>query len=527
MSRVRRRFLALLVALPLVALSACSPAPQTGKSTTTASPGTGGSLTFLFPTAPVDLDPSTSQDNNVAMPMWNAWFQYLIQPKSAGAGYDPMLAKTWTTSSDLRTYTFTLDERAVFSNGDALTAADVVSSLKRDMAPSVSLLNGLGTKISSITATDARTVTIALKEPWPHLLADLASPTAAIYSTSSLAAAKDPKTFFNTAPVGTGPFTLGSVVANTSYTAQKNAKYWDTSTAAHLSTIVFKVVTDDSARVNAVSGGSAQIAQSPPANQMKALGARSDVKALAFTAARVELIALNTTKAPFDNKAVRQAFSLAIDRAAIVQTGLFGNATVASSFLVPPGSVTFQNPSLALYKTDVAKAKALIASAGVPTPIPVTLEVSTGTDQDAILTIAQAGLQQAGFAVTASKKDAASVDNDIIGMKYMANTTFWGDVSANPSTQPLFTIDPDYCCKAYFTGYDDPALVAKTKQAVATSDRAAAQTLWDAVQTSVADAAFVVPLYYPKLTYVAQATVAGFAADPYGFYDWASVGYAK
>lgn len=483
----------------------------------------GGSLTFLFPAAPVDLDPSTSQDNNVAMPMWNAWFQYLVKQKTGTSEYEPMLASKWTVSKDQRVYTFTLDPEAQFSDGKPVTADDVVFSLTRNMEPDVSLLNSVSKKIESMSAPDSATVKITLKDGWPHLLADLASPTAAVYSEAAFT--DDPKAFFNESPVGTGPFTLTAVVPSSSYTVEKNANYWDPDTAAHLDEVVMKVVTDETARVTAIRGDTAQIAQSPPANQLEALESSGDVQPLTFTAARVDLIALNTTMPPFDNEMVRQAFSLAIDRASIVETGLFGNATVATSFLVPPGTSTFQNPALDLYPMDLEAAQQLIADSGVATPIKVDLEVSTGSAQEAILVSAQDTLTKVGFDVNGIRKDAASVDSDIIGMKYMANTTFWGNVSADPSTQPLFAIDPDYCCEAYFTGFDSPDLTAKTYQAIATADRDKAQVLWDEIQTQVADAAFIVPLYNPKLTYVASSDVTGFEANPFGFYDWATVAF--
>ncbi len=199
----RLRSIVVLAAAAALVLSACS-GGEDPESTSR------GSLTFLFPTGPVDMDPSTSQDNNVAMPMWSAWFEGLIAAQPDSPEFSPVLASTWDVSDDGLIYTFTLDDRATFSDGAPVTADDVVFSLERDMAPEISLLNFLLAKIDSITATDASTVTISLLEPWPHLLADLASPTAVVYSKAVLEAA-DEQTFFNEAPVGSGPFTLSEV----------------------------------------------------------------------------------------------------------------------------------------------------------------------------------------------------------------------------------------------------------------------------------------------------------------------------
>ena len=515
-------------AAALIALAACTSTQTTSGGSASPdvvdgsqAPASGGSAVFQFVTAPLDLDPSTSQDNNVSMPMWNAWFEYLVALREGE--FTPGLADSWTVSEDELVYTFTLNPEAQFSDGSDLTAQDVVFSLNRDFAPDISLLHFLTDRVESITALDPDTVEITLGSPWPHLLADLASPTAAIYSEVALKAAPSEKTFFNESPMGTGPFTLDSATANTSYTIARNDNYWDDSRSARLDSIEWQIVPDDTARVTAVVGGRADIAQSPPTNQLEGLKSNSDVQVLAFPSARIEMWVLNTKKPPFDNLKVRQAFSLAIDRSAIISTGLFGYADVAQSFLVGPPELTFQNPALALYPTNIEKAKQLIAESGVPTPIDVTLLASTGAAQDAELTITSANLTEAGFNVSGSKKDAASVDNDIIGQSFMANTTFWGNQSADPSIQPLFTVDPNFCCDAYFTGYDDPALVALANEAINTADRAQARPLWDKLQTDVATAAFVVPLYYPQLTYLARASIEGFKANSFGFYDWAAI----
>ena len=516
-----RRRLAGSIALLALALAGCGGGSGSGSASPTGTPQRGGTLTFLFPTAALDLDPSTSQDNNVAMPLWNAWFEYLVLPD--GSTYKPWLAKSWTESSDRKMYTFTLDERATFSDGTPVTAEDVAFSLNRNLSPDVSLLNFLKGKLASITASGGTTVTVTLKKPWPHLLADLASPTAAIYSKAAFDKAGDPKTFFSTKPVGSGPFTLGTVTANSAYEVDRNAQYWKPDEQPYLDKIDFKVVTDDTARVTAVVGGRADIAQSPPANQLGSLKSNSAVAVDAFPAARVQMIVLNTRRPPFDDEQVRRAFSLALDRQTIVQTGLFGFGEPASTFLVGPPAQTFQNTGLGLYPFDQGEAKQLMASSGVAQPVSVPLTVSTGTDQDAILTVAQANLGQVGFTVVPTRKDAASVDNDIIGGSFTAATTFWGNISGDPSIQPRFAVDPAYCCQAYFTGYDDPALVALLGRAIAEPDRAKAQPLWDQVQKRVAEAAFIVPLYNPQLTYLRTHSVRGFVASPAGFYDWAAI----
>jgi peptide/nickel transport system substrate-binding protein len=485
-------------------------------------PGNGGNLIFDFATAPLDLDPATSGDNDTSMQMWNAWFQYLIQPNSSGPGYSPMLAASYTISADQRLYTFHIRPGVQFSDGRLLTSADVVYSLKRSIEPSISLLNFLNGYISAITAPTSSTVQIKLKRPWPNLLADLASPTAAIYP-HGVFTSKTAASFFTRHPVGTGPFMLVSQVPNTTYVVARNPHYWDKAAAPKLAKITFQIVTDDTARATAVLGGQADIALSPPPNEVPSFRQNSSVKVNLVTSSIVEVICLNLSRAPMGNQKVRQAISLALNRADIIASGLFGFAVPAMTYLVGPPKDTFQNTSLDLYPYDVARAKQLMRESGVKTPVTVPFEVSTGTAQDAILTVAQADLAKIGINLSPVRKDSASVDNDIIGEKYTMATTFWGDISADPSVQPLFAIDPAYCCNAYFTGLRDPALVRLTHRAVTTTSRSQAQDLYNQVQTQFAQQASVIPLYYPKLIHLLSSHVTGFNVNSYGFYNWAKM----
>jgi peptide/nickel transport system substrate-binding protein len=103
------------------------------------------------------------------------------------------------------------------------------------------------------------TVLIKLKHPWPNLLADLASPTAAIYPQRSFTD-KTAASFFTRHPVGTGSFRLVSEVPNTTYVVARNPHYWDKAAAPKLAKITFQIVTDDTARATAVLGGQADVA---------------------------------------------------------------------------------------------------------------------------------------------------------------------------------------------------------------------------------------------------------------------------
>ena len=311
-----------------------------------------------------------------------------------------------------------------------------------------------------------------------------------------------------------------------------NPNYWEEGTSL-LDSITFQVFADDTARATAVQGGQADLAEAPPRNQLRAFADRDDLQVYSFPSTRVDVIAFNVREAPFDSVAFRKAVSLAIDREAIVNAGLFGSGQAATTFIVPPAGQTFANPDLDLYPYDPDQARALLAESGVETPITVEFLISEGTVQEAIGEVVRSNLADIGIEVELVRMDAASVDNEIIGWTFggddlrgtaLMATTFWGNLIPDPTIEPVFWVDPGYCCEAYFTGYDDPEATALVHEAVSTFDQAEAKALFDEVQRGVAESAHVLPLFVADLTYLSSDEVTGFSANAYGTYPFEQLG---
>ena len=323
--------------------------------------------------------------------------------------------------------------------------------------------------------------------------------------------------------MGTGPFVWASADPGSSITAVAHSDYWEEDKPL-LASITFQVFADDSARATAVQGGRAHVAEAPPRNQLREFEGRDDLKVYWFPSTRIDVIAINVREAPFDDATFRKAISLAIDRQAIVNAGLFGFGQAATTFIVPPPGQTFANPSLDLYPYDPAQARSLLAEAGVTGPVSVQLEISEGTVQEAIGEVVQSNLADVDIEVELVRKDAASVDNDIIGGTFQMATTFWGNLIPDPTIEPAFWVDPGYCCEAYFTGFDDPDATALVHEAINAFDTDEAQRLFDELQRVVADAAHVLPLFVADLTYMSTDEVTGFFANAYGTYPFEQIG---
>jgi peptide/nickel transport system substrate-binding protein len=513
--------------LAVITLNACGSSGGSSSSSQGTHPGApqrGGTLTFDINSYPQNMNPYSPTADNISIAVFGAWWEFLVRPSQDGTSYQPRLASSWTVSPDNKTYAFNLRQGVKFSDGTPMTSADVMFSLHRAFTDSGSQIAFVGPKIASMTAPNAHTVVIKLKSAWPYLLADLSGFNAAILPKQLIM--KEGYAAYLKHPVGTGPFMWSSASPGVSITVVRNPYYWEKG-RPYLNSIVFHVVPADTARATAVVGGQATLAENPPLDQLAALKANSAVKVYVFPSTLVELVALNVKKSPLNNQDVREAISLAIDRASIVHAGLFGYGTPATTFLVGPPAQTFQNTSLNLYPFDLAKAKQLLKKSGARLPIHLQFGVSQGLAQQAISTIMQADFAKIGIDLNVLQRDFVSNENALDTGNFTMNSTYWGNFIGDPSEQPLFWMDPAFCCQAYFTFFKDPAAIALAHRAVNATTASAAKPLFDVVQKSVAQTAHAIPLYFPELTYVASPKLAGFEANPYGTYPFEQFSLSK
>src|SRR5215470_7792091 len=313
-----RKAIAASAALAAMTLAACSSggggSANGGQTTPAGTPQRGGTLTFAIDSYPQDMNPYSPTADNVSIAVFGAWWEFLVRPNQTG-GYEPRLASSYTISPDSRTYTFNLRRNVKFSDGTPMGAADVLFSLHRAFTDSGSQIAFVGPKIASMTAPNPYTVVIKLKSSWPYLLADLSGFNAAILPKALIQ--KEGYSAYLKHPIGTGPFMWSSASPGVSITVVRNPFYWEKG-RPYLNSIVFHVVPADTARATAVVGGQATLAENPPLDQLAALKTNSAVRVYVFPSTLVELIALNVKKSPLNNQDVREAISLAIDRASIV-----------------------------------------------------------------------------------------------------------------------------------------------------------------------------------------------------------------
>ena len=362
--------LALVIAI--VAAAAAAPAGAQEK------PRYGGELVFAVPSEPPSYDAHREETFGVIHPM-APHYNTLLRPDPTDKTASRIvgdLAESWTISKDGRVYTLKLHRGVKFHDGSELTSRDVKASYDKIIFPPAGIASdrkGEYVDVEVVQAPDPYTVVFRLKWPSGSFLMSLASPWNWIYKADILA--KDMR-WYETHVMGTGPFVFVEHVKGSHWVGKKNPNYWDKG-KPYLDGYRAIFIKDSAAQVSAVRGERAYIqfrgfAPAERDSLVAALGPKLTVQESPWNC--VILVALNHEKKPFDDKRVRRALTLAIDRyqgaqalsrIAIVKEPA-GVQVPGMPFATPPAELE----KLAGYGRDIAKARAearrLLREAGVP-----------------------------------------------------------------------------------------------------------------------------------------------------------------
>ena len=281
----------------------------------------------------------------------------------------PYLAKSWTISEDGRTYTFKLRDDVSFCSGKKFTAEDVVYSFKRLKDPAIKgPYAWRAGNIKELRATDPYTVEYELEEPFSELLLQLTMFTNVIHNKESVEALG--KDYGIKGADGTGPWCFESWQPRTEIVLKRHDAYkWGPSMYKNkgpvkFEKLVIKIIPEDSSRVAAMMAGKFDVTHMFPApfiTQAKA------APMLTVTEAKPNFQLLyfgfKITRPMVADKRVREAMSIAINRAEIAKAILLGNADPA--FTVVDKDALDHDPKTAgIIKEDLERAKKLLDEAG-------------------------------------------------------------------------------------------------------------------------------------------------------------------
>lgn len=306
------------VAAAALVLTACG-GGQTSSTPQTSGAGPTGEINVGVAYATADYGPVTTS----ALALGTNWhvLEGLYAFDMVDYSVRPALAKGDPVEVSATEYEVALRDGAKFSDGNAVTANDVVASYERAVDPT-SVYKQFFTFVDSVTAKDNATVTIKLKHPF-SMLKDR-------FTNVRVAPASMDADALKAQPVGSGPYKYESI-SPTEVTAVPNDQY-NGSVPATASRIRWHVLKEDSARLSAAIGGTVDIMEAVPASAVHQLRANGWAVE-AVPGYNNPFLMFNTTKAPFDKPEVRQAVLRAIDRQKLVDGPMEGQADVATSFL--------------------------------------------------------------------------------------------------------------------------------------------------------------------------------------------------
>ena len=266
---------------------------------------------------------------------------------------------------------FTLKPGVTFWDGHAVTAADVVYSLQRQMNPAYGGFYGqVFDRVKSITATGAGQVTISLKQPDYWLEGELSSMAGIIAEKSY--AIKQGKNYGT--PGGgimcTGPYELKSWTAGAGVTAVVNPHYWNTSVKPLVKQITIKGVPSAASFTSGMLTGAIQGSYYFGLPNLKQLESSSSVKVYQGPGQMTDAFIVSAASGPLANVKVRQALSMALDRQAII-SDVYDGAALMPRWLANPGTFGYGKSAFnAAYDSspvlsqDLAAAKKLAKEAG-------------------------------------------------------------------------------------------------------------------------------------------------------------------
>ena len=340
-------------------------------------PRRGGELIFVVAAEPPSFD--AHQEETFAMlhpgaPQYNTLMR--VDPTDrTGTKVMGDLAESWTISPDRRTYTFKVRKGVKFHDGSVMTAKDVKASYDHIVFPPAgvhSSRQATYAAVESVEAPAADTVVFRLKYPEASFLTNLAQPWNWIYKADILA--KDPN-WYKKNVMGTGPFKFVEYVRGSHWVGQRNPDYWDKG-KPYLDGFRAIFIASASAQVAAVRGERAmiQFRSFTPADRdalVNALGNKIAVQESAWNCSIG--VTPNEQRKPFDDKRVRRALTLALDRwegsKALSRIALVkevaGIQVPGTQWATPPAELE----KLAGYGRDVnaarAEARRLLKEAGV------------------------------------------------------------------------------------------------------------------------------------------------------------------
>ncbi|TKI55170.1 peptide ABC transporter substrate-binding protein [Brevibacillus antibioticus] len=446
------------------------------------------------------------------------------------------IADSYTVSEDLTTYTFKLKSNALWSNGDSVTAHDFEFAWKRNLDPKTAseyaymlyfikgaeeFNTGKGSHEDvGVKAIDDFTLEVKLNSPAPFFYELTAFPTLFPLHKKTLEAQPDwaasPDNY-----VGNGPFKMELWEHKNKLVLVKNEKYHDKN-AVKLDKIVWSMITDTNTAQALFDSGDLDWGGHPsyvlPVDVIPAL--QEEGKIVMAPYPNTVAVTFNTTKPPFTNKKIRQAFSYSIQRQPLVD-GIVQTGVPAAFAWVPPSMQLSGND---YFKEDVDKAKQLLAEGlkelGLSTMPEVTYTYGSGDDRQKKL--AEALQDQWKRSLGVDVKISGLEEKVFLQNKRSKNYQFayrnWGADFNDPIN--FLEIFKDKTVGTNDAAWENDRYRELIVQSYLEKDPTKRNAIMREAETILMEETPIAPVYYGARPYIRNDKVKGFLINPFGGRDF-------
>jgi len=472
-------------------------------------------LNLIINTEPKSLDPALSTDITTGV-ITALMYDNLVQFGTKDEIL-PGLAESWEISDDGSVYTFKLRKNVTFWDGHPLTTADIQYSFERVLNPetrspqtwlllplqgSDAYMAGEATVVSGIKIIDEAKIQLSLKTPFAPFLGFLGAPATAILPGKSVGAA-EPN--FREIPNGTGPWIFEEWQADRKLRFKRNPNYYDG--AAKLDGLILNNIPEILTAAIEFEAGNLDV-MIIPNSEFKYWTRSNAWKPYIYKLEELGMyyLAMNVKRKPFDDKRVRQAVTLAIDREKIIYRIMHNSATLAKG-PIPPGLEGFDSSKVDIpYNPE--KARQLLVEAGYSDDCEFDLWVDPSAAVSQTLEAIQHYLNEAGFVVHLVRNDWNMMRD---AMRKGETDSYWGNwwadyADAENFLAPLFHTEN----AARRNRYSNPVVDDLIEQLQRSQNLAERKNLAMKIDSIIVEEAPYAFMWYPISYTVVQPNLKGF-----------------
>lgn len=365
---------------------------------------TGGTIRAGIVKPATALDPRLVQDQG-GLAVLGQTGEYLAFSNNK-LELEPRIAESWKPNADGSEWTFKIRQGVTFHDGSPVDARDVVASFENLTDPdtggnALSAFKGVLSP-GGAKARDASTVVFSLDNPTGNFPYIVSSDN---YNAIIIPRDLDPedweKTFMGSAAWKLDNFRQASGVTFLPY-----ANYWDAQGKPKAERAEIRFYNEEQAEVLALQGGEVDVIAQYSVSGGKALLTNPNVRTVEVRASQHRQVHMRTDKEPFQDKRVRQAVALLINRQAYVQGLLAGKADLGNDSPFAP-VYPYSDRSVPQRQQDVAQAKELLVAAGKGDGFSVTLNTHRLQELPDLAALIQNDLKQAGINVRLNITDSS------------------------------------------------------------------------------------------------------------------------